>query len=297
MIRAHHLARRFGSVHALTDFNLHVPEGSVVALLGPNGAGKSTALRILLNIVTASEGHAEIFGVDSRHLGPKELSRIGFVSESRELPDWMRVGDFFTYCRKFYPAWDERELSDLIRLLELPVTRPLRTLSRGTRMKAALAAALAYRPRLLILDEPFGGLDIVVRGQLLECLAERTPDCTILLATHDLSDIEGFATHVAYLSEGRILFFEEMDTLTARFREVEVLARHSSGLFKKPDSWLNLKESPGTFRFTHSDFDPRLSAEEIRAHWPDLEDLSIRALPLRSIFLALATSLATRRAS
>lgn len=290
MIRAHHLARRFGSVHALTDFSLHVPEGSVVALLGPNGAGKSTALRILLNIVTAGEGHAEVLGVDSRHLGPKELSRIGFVSESRELPDWMRVGDFFSYCRKFYPAWDDSELTDLIRLLELPVAHPLRTLSRGTRMKAALAAALAYRPRLLILDEPFSGLDIVVRGQLLECIAERTPECTILLATHDLSDIEGFATHVAYLAEGRILFFEEMDTLTARFREVEVLARHSPDLLPElPDTWLNLKQSPGAFRFTHSNFEPMLSVEEIRSHWPELEDISIRALPLRSIFLALAT--------
>ena len=223
MIHTRSLSKRFGHIPALLDFNLDVPAGAVFALLGPNGAGKTTALRILLNILSPGSGDARVLGVDSRRLGPKEMARIGYVSENRELPDWMRVSAFFAYCRKFYPDWVDSEAAALVRLFELPLNRPLRSLSRGMRMKAALAAALAYRPRLLILDEPFSGLDAVVREQLLECIAERTPESTVLMATHDLSDVEGFATHVGYLSEGRLLFAEEMDTLVARFREVEVV--------------------------------------------------------------------------
>jgi ABC-2 type transport system ATP-binding protein len=289
MIRTHALTKHYGSVPALSDVNLHVPEGSVFALLGPNGAGKTTAIRIILNIVRAATGQALVLGSDSRNLGPKELARIGYVSENRELPDWMPVSAFLAYCRKFYPDWQDAEAAELIRLFELPLNRPLRSLSRGMRMKAALASALAYRPRLLILDEPFSGLDVVVREQLMECIAERTPECTVLIATHDLSDIESFATHVAYLSDGRLLFTEELERLEARFREVEVLTGSSAKPEAFPATWLNLKQSPGVVRFTHAQYDPQQSDSELRQYWPAMQDVSVRAIPLRSIFIALAS--------
>ena len=290
MIRTQGLTKRFGAVSALLDVNLRVPEGAVFALLGPNGAGKTTAIRIILNIIRAGSGQAEVLGCDSRRLGPKELSRIGYVSENRELPDWMPVGGFLNYCRKFYPEWRDEEADELVRLFELPLNRRLRSLSRGMRMKAALASALAYRPRLLVLDEPFSGLDVVVREQLIECIAERTPECTVLIATHDLSEIESFATHVACLSDGRLLFAEELESLEARFREVEVVtgstAQPLEGL---PASWLNVKTSPGVIRFTHAHFDQGQFDAEIRQCWPTVQDVSVHAIPLRSIFVALAS--------
>jgi ABC-2 type transport system ATP-binding protein len=121
-----------------------------------------------------------------------------------------------------YPSWDGALAAELIRQFELPLDRRLRALSRGMKVKAALAASLAYRPRLIVLDEPFGGLDVLVREQLIESIVDCTPEATVLLASHDLAEIETFATHVGYLNEGRLEFVEEMGSLNARFREVEV---------------------------------------------------------------------------
>jgi ABC-2 type transport system ATP-binding protein len=296
MIRTWDLTKRYGKVPALLDLNLEVPEGSVFALLGPNGAGKTTAIRILLNIVQAGAGRAEVLGVDSRKLGPRELAQIGYVSENRELPEWMTVASFLNYCRAFYPAWKRKEEAELVKLFGLPLDRKLRSLSRGVRMKAQLAAALAYRPRLLILDEPFSGLDVLVREQLLGSIAERTPECTVLMATHDLSDLESFATHVAYLSDGRLLFAEEMDALASRFREVETVA---DGLVPAgqplPDNWLNVTQSPGLVRFTHAHYSEAGCDEELRRYCPGVRDVTVRTLPLRSIFLALAQQRVSER--
>jgi len=290
MIDTSGLSKRFGSTQALADLNLHVPEGSVFALIGPNGAGKTTALRILLNIVRPGGGRAEILGTDSRHIGPKELARIGYVSENRELPEWMTVSEYFNYCRPFYPEWQDSEAAELARMFDFPVDRTLRALSRGMRMKAALAGTLAYRPKLLIMDEPFSGLDVVVREQLLECIAERTPECTVLIATHDLSDIESFATHVAYLSDGHLLFAEEMETLTKRFREIEMVLSGDTSPQILPDNWMNLKQAPGVIRFTDADYQPAKCEAEIRQRWSGIKDITVRALTLRSIFIALAAN-------
>jgi ABC-2 type transport system ATP-binding protein len=289
MIRTWDLTKRYGRVPALLDLNLDVPEGSVFALLGPNGAGKTTAIRILLNIVRAASGRVELFGVDSRKLGPREFAQIGYVSENRELPDWMTVASFLDYTRHFYPGWRCEDEAELVKLFELPLGRKLRALSRGMRMKAQLASALAYRPRLLILDEPFSGLDVVVREQLVQSIAERTPECTVLIATHDLSDLESFATHVAYLSDGRLLFAEEMDALSRRFREIEAVADLPAPTGQPlPADWLDLKQSAGLVRFTHAHYDEALCDEQLRQYWTGIRDVTVRTLSLRSIFLALA---------
>jgi ABC-2 type transport system ATP-binding protein len=157
------------------------------------------------------------------------------------------------------------------------------------RMKTALAAVLAYRPRLLILDEPFSGLDVVVRELLVQTIAERTPESTVLIATHDLSDIESFATNVAYLSEGRLLFAEEMDTLRARFREVEVVMDEQLTPAKPPDNWLNVRYSPGVVRFAEAHYEPRRCDSQIREFGTGIRDVTVRELPLRAIFIALAS--------
>ena len=288
MIETRGLTKRFGSTEALVDFSVDVPEGAVFALLGPNGEGKTTAIRILLNIVRADGGRASVLGCDSRKLGVPELARIGYVSENRELPEWMRVGEFLKYCKGFYPEWRDEEAATLVKAFGLPLDRRLRSLSRGMRMKTALASVLAYRPRLLILDEPFSGLDVVVREGLVESIAERTPQCTVLMATHDLSDIESFATHVGYLSEGRLLFAEEMDALVSRFREVEVLAENFPAA-KLPEHWINVKQASGVLRFADRQYDEARCEREIRELGSGVRDVTVRRPPLRSIFIALAS--------
>src|SRR5262249_3655413 len=156
--------------------NLKVPKGAIYGLVGPNGAGKTTAMKMMMNLIQPDSGRAEILSCDSRRLGPPELARIGYVSENQELPGWMTVGYFMDYLKPFYPDWDDARAAELLRNFDLPGDRKLRHLSRGMWMKASLASSLAYRPQLLVLDEPFSGLDPLVREELIEGLLESADD-------------------------------------------------------------------------------------------------------------------------
>lgn len=211
------LPARPGRVPALTWLNLEVPESSVFGLIGPNGAGKTTAIKILMNILKPDAGRAEVLGIDSRQLGPAAFAQIGYVSENQELPDWMTVESFLTYLRPFYPSWDDQRAEELLHQFGLPRDRRLRALSRGMWMKATLASSLAYRPRLLVLDEPFSGLDPLVREDLIDGLLESAEGTTILISSHDLADIESFASHIGYLEHGRLRFSEDDDIAYGAF--------------------------------------------------------------------------------
>ncbi len=291
LLATENLAKRFRGVEALTGLTMDVPEGAVFALVGPNGAGKSTAIKTVMNILEPTSGRAEVLGVDSRRLGSDQLAQIGYVSENQQLPEWMPAKYFLSYCKPFYPAWRDDDLNDLVRLYELPLDRPLGKLSRGMRVKAALAASLAYRPRLIILDEPFSGLDVLVREQLIESILERTPESTVFLASHDLAEIESFASHVGYLNEGRLEFVEEMAALAQRFREVEVTLEAPATIPSQlPAAWLTPEAAGVVFRFVDSQFDAQRSDAEIRARFAGVREILARSMSLRAMFLALARS-------
>lgn len=291
MLRTHKLVKQFGKVEALNSLTLEVPEGSVFALVGPNGAGKTTAMKICLNLLRASSGKAEVLGADSRKLASAQLARIGYVSETRQLPDWMKVSRFLAYCKEFYPAWNDADAAEFVRSYELPLDRPLKSLSRGQRVKATLAAALAYHPSLLFLDEPFGNLDVLVRDQVIETILGAGSETTVFLASHDLAEIESFATHVAYMDQGAIQFTEETGTLSTRFREVEVVLETASPLpADLPATWLNQEQSGVVIRFTDSRFDAADHSAKIRRYFPTAREVNVGAIPLRAIFVALAKS-------
>ncbi len=291
MIRTENLTKRYRHTEALQSLTMDVPPGSVFALAGPNGAGKSTALKLLMNLVRPTAGRAELLGVDSTRLGPVQLAQIGYVSENQKLPEWMRVGYFLDYCRAYYPAWDPALASALIRQFQLPLDRRLRSLSRGMKVKAALAVSLAYRPRLILLDEPFGGLDVLVREQLIESLVDSTPEATILLASHDLAEIESFATHVAYLNEGRLEFVEEMATLFARFREIEITLDAPAALPPDlPATWLNAGHAGAVVRFTDMRYETSPSRDLIARLFTGVRQVQAREMSFRALFLALAQS-------
>jgi ABC-2 type transport system ATP-binding protein len=291
LIAATGLVKRFRSVRVLDGLNLTVSEGSVFGLAGPNGAGKTTTIKILMNILRANSGHATVLGVDSRALGPETLANIGYVSENQELPEWMTLQYLLAYLKPFYPTWDDERAAQLIRQFDLPLDRQLRHLSRGMRMKAALAASLAYRPRLLIMDEPFSGLDPLVREELIEGLLESAGETTILISSHDLAEIESFASHIGYLDRGRLQLSEEMTSLIARFREVEVMV-DSPPLVPLdrpwPAHWLRPETSPALVRFVETHFDAERTTAEIRKLFGEVRNISANPMPLRAIFVTLA---------
>ena len=289
VVRTERLEKRFIGVEAVAGVTLEVPPGSIFALIGPSGAGKSTTLKLLLKLLRPSRGRAEVLGEDSRRIGPAQLRRIGYVSEEQRLPEWMRVGYFLDYCSAFYPTWDHAQARSLTEAFDLPAGRRIRELSRGMRVKLAFTAALAYRPALLLLDEPFSGLDVLVREELAESILTRTPEMTVLLVSHDLADIESFASHIAYMDAGRVRFTQEAGELSARFRQVEItLEQPLPHLPPLPSHWLNAEHSGAAVRFTDSHFDRTRTETDIQARFPAIKAAAYEPMTLRSIFVALA---------
>ncbi len=295
-IRTENLTRRFPRTTALEGLNLEVPEGSIFGLLGPNGSGKTTAIKLLMNLQRPDAGRAEVLGCDSRRLGPAHFAQIGYVSENQKMPDWMTVEGFLDYLRPFYPTWDDDAAYELIHQFDLPPSRKLCHLSLGMRMKVAMASALAYHPKLIVLDEPFTGLDSLVRDELIEGLLPRAEDTTIFISSHDLTEIESFVSHVGFLDRGCLQFSEEMASLAARFREVEItLDRPVVSLPHWPDSWMNTQQSSSVLRFVESRFDGERTMTEVRRLFGDAPQVDVTPMPLRAIFVALAK--AGRKAS
>jgi ABC-2 type transport system ATP-binding protein len=285
------LSKNFGHSVAFRDVNLEVPEGAIYALVGPNGAGKTTLIKVLMNIFKATAGSGAVLGVDSGKLAAEVFCRIGYVSENQEMPDWMRVDEMLRYYRNFYSNWDRELEAQLVRQFDLPLDRKLKHLSRGMRMKAAFASSLAYRPRLIVLDEPLSGLDPLVRDELIMGLLDRAPETTVLISSHDLAEIEGFSSHVGFLEKGRLLFQEEMASLSMRFRGVTVtLDTPADVLAQFPQSWLQIESTGRVVRFVHSDYDERTSRAELLAVFPGARDLRVDPLTLREIFLTIAKS-------
>jgi ABC-2 type transport system ATP-binding protein len=286
MIRTDRLTKKFRKIPAVEELTFEVPEGAIYALLGPNGAGKTTLMKTLLNIWRPDSGRAWLLGVDSRQIGPAVLQQIGYVSESQHMPDWMRVDEYLRYCRGFYPKWSDEVASSLVGMLRLPLERRLSELSRGVRLKAALVSVLAYRPRVLLLDEPFSGLDVLVRDEISETILTEATGLTVLLASHDLADLESFASHVGYLHEGRMLFSEEMPVLADRYRGVEVTLEGTDFHLPSdwPENWLNPEHAQRVVRFTDSRFD----ADRVRRYFPGARDIRTEPLSLRRIFVELA---------
>jgi ABC-2 type transport system ATP-binding protein len=288
-IQTNDLSMRFGQTEVLHEINLAVPEGAIYALVGPNGAGKTTMIKLLMNILRPTAGGAEVLGVDTQRLAGEVFNRIGYVSENQEMPDAMTVAEMLDYLRGFYPRWDRVLEQALVRQFDLPMERKLKHLSRGMRMKAAFASSLAYRPSLIVLDEPFTGLDPLVRDELIESLLERAAETTIFLSSHDLAEIESFASHVGYLEEGRMLFSEEMTVLADRFREVTVtLAAPVKLPHDLPSAWLQAETADCVVRFVHSEYRGEASEHEVADLFPGARDVEWESMPLRSIFLAIA---------
>lgn len=287
ILKAIDLSKRFRHTTVLDHMNMNVPEGSVYGLVGTNGAGKTTTIKIVMNILQPTAGAAEILGRDSRHVTARDLTQIGYVSENQELPEWMTVGYFMSYLKPFYPAWDDAQASRMLHQFDLPLDRKISRLSRGMRMKAALAASLAYHPKLLVLDEPFTGLDPLVRDELIEVLLENSEGVTVFLSSHDLAEIESFASHIGYLDRGRLQFSEEMTALAARFREVEVTVDNSAAADPLPPSWVNVEHSNSLLRFVETQFEQDRTMSEIRRLFQNPR-ITVTPMPLRAIFITLA---------
>jgi ABC-2 type transport system ATP-binding protein len=288
IIETNRLSRRYWRTEALRELTLHVPAGSVFALLGSNGAGKTTAIKVLMNLLPPTAGQARVLGVDSRRLGERERAQIGYVSENQKLPVWMTVQQLLDYCRPFYPTWDRALETRLLAQFDLPPERKLKHLSRGMLMKAALLSVLCYRPKLLVLDEPFSGLDPLVRDDFVRGLLEASElgDWTVLVSSHDIDEVERLADHVALLEAGRLQFSETTEALLGRFRRMEVTTSGPVQLAALP-GWLQLEQKGDLVRFIATNFEFTATERACRERFPEGAVVA-HPMTLREIFVALA---------
>ena len=227
--------KRFGRQVALDAVSLSGEPGTVVALLGENGAGKTTALRILLGLLEPDGGSSRVLGLDSWAHGQEIRRRVGYVSDKPTLYEWMTVDEIGWFCGGFYDPDFVPNYRKLVSEFGLPLRKKIGTMSKGMKAKVALALGMAHEPQLLVLDEPTSGLDPIVRREFLESMVDvAAAGRTVLLSSHQISEVERVADVVAILRSGRLEVVENLDVLKSSVRELTVTLRNGSCDIPRP---------------------------------------------------------------
>lgn len=242
MIRITQLSKRFRRLQVLQDISCQFEKGQVISLLGPNGSGKTTLIKSILGMVRPDKGSIEVNG---RLIGkdPSYRSAMGYMPQIGRFPDNMRVKQLFDLVRELRNAREESLDLDLVRDLKLPdlYDKKMRTLSGGMRQKVSAALAFLFNPDCLILDEPTAGLDPLAAEIFKEKVRQqREQGKLVLITSHVLSDLEELTTHVLYLTEGRMCFFESLNDLLARTGENKLSRAIAQQMIETP------KQGPST---------------------------------------------------
>jgi ABC-2 type transport system ATP-binding protein len=285
VIRLDKLTKRFGAELALDGVSLDVPPGVVFALLGENGAGKTTAIRIMLGLLRANSGRAEVLGLGSAKQGLQIRQRVGYVPERPTLYEWMTVDEIGWFASGFYGPGFLHEYSRLMDQFGLPGKKKLKTLSKGTRAKVVLSLALAHQPELLILDEPTSGLDALVRREFLESMVDRAAQGqTVFLSSHQIVEVERVADIVAIIRKGRLLVAEPLSALKAAMQELTITLKTESASLPEFDGQILSQRKKGrqwqaVVRGVDADRLARLrgheAVEAVEVQSPDLEEIFV----------------------
>ena len=214
VISVNNVCKRFGKRTVLDSVSMKVPSGVVFALLGENGAGKSTLIRSMLGYTKLNSGNILVCGMDPLKQ-PLEIRRkVGYVSDSPGLYEWMTVAQAGWYASGFYPEGFLKVYGERINAFQLPHDTKIRDLSKGMRAKVALSLAMSFDPELLILDEPTSGLDPLVRRSFLESMIDRAAaGQTVFLSSHQIQEVERVADWVAILHQGQLQIVAPLDEL------------------------------------------------------------------------------------
>ena len=216
-----------GQIEALRGLDLHVPPGSIHGFLGRNGAGKTTAIKVLLGMARPTSGEARVFGLPA-HVQDASVEirrRTGFVSDDKDLYDYMTVAEMIRFTSPFFPRWRRDLEKRYLRKFELPLDRKVKALSRGMRTKLALLLALCRGAELLILDEPTSGLDPAMTEEVLQALVTHVAgeEMTVFFSSHQIAEVEQIADRVTIIDRGRAVVTGALDDLKESFRRVQLV--------------------------------------------------------------------------
>ena len=218
-IEINSVSKRYKSF-ALDNVSLCVPYGSVMGFIGENGAGKSTTIKALLGLIKIDSGSITVMGENASELSNATKEKIGVVFDTPPFPPSLTPKQLDKVQRGIYKTWDSEKFFDYIKRFELPDDKKIKSFSRGMGMRLSISAALAHSPELLVLDEPTGGLDPVVRAGIIDIFREFMLDekHTILISTHITSDLDRLADYICFIHKGKVIFTEERDEMHDKYR-------------------------------------------------------------------------------
>lgn len=240
----------------LENISFTLPKGYIMGLVGPNGAGKSTTIKSILNAVNIDSGQIEVLGLDCRKQEAAVKSQIAFVSDTCIFSEAWTVKNITFILKNTYPTWNSRRFQNYAQEFELPAGKPLKDFSRGMKLKLMLAAALSRETSFLLLDEPTGGLDPVMRDRFLQLMQEYVSDGehSVLFSTHITADLEKIADFITFIHNGKMLFTGETEVLRSRYCLVK----------GSPQELAELKANPVGIRRSTYGFEALIRSEEIR---------------------------------
>jgi len=239
VIEIQSLTRQFEQQKALDGINIQVKRGQVFGIVGENGAGKTTLIKHILGLYKAQQGSVSVFGLDPVKVPEKVLAKIGYLSESPDLPGWMTIAQYMNYMSAFYPGWDKKYADKLVEALGFEPSKKIKNLSKGQQARVGLCAAQAHKPELLLLDEPSSGLDPLVRKEILSAAIRTVVDegRTVVFSSHFLDEVERICDHLVMFSKGKVVLSASMH---------DVLNKHQLVVVKADESdTIDWKELPG----------------------------------------------------
>jgi ABC-2 type transport system ATP-binding protein len=227
VIEATDVWKHYDDAEALRGLTLQVPAGSICGFLGKNGAGKTSTIKLLLGMAQPTKGAVRVFGEppSGGESGAAIRRRIGFVSEDKDLYEYLTVGEMIAFTRPFYPGWRPDLERKYVQAFDLTPNRNVKDLSRGMRTKLALLLALCHGAELLILDEPTSALDPAAADEILKILVTHVSaaDTTVFFSSHHLAEVEQVADHVAIIDRGKTVVAGPLDDLRHRYQRIQVV--------------------------------------------------------------------------
>lgn len=245
VVAVENLSRNFKEKKALDDVSINLEAGKVYGLMGENGAGKSTLIKHIIGALQPQSGSVKVFGMKPADNPVEVLSEIGYLSEDRDLPMWMRAQELLNYTASFFENWDQDYAQDLMEKFHLDPTIKIKNMSRGEKARIGLITALSHRPKLLVLDEPSSGLDVSVRYDILSEVVRSVAGAgrTILFSSHLLDEVERVTDDVIMIHQGKKIIDGHVDAIKEKHHRFNVRFKEESDAVEA-----FLKSDPQTIR-------------------------------------------------
>ena len=288
-----HLSYRYTrAVDAICDVSFGIPDGAVLGLFGPNGAGKSTLLQCVAGLLTPASGSVRIGGASSASRALIENGTVTFVSEAIRLPTEITLGALTRWIAPLHARWDAALATSLAERFNLDQKRRIGTFSRGEYLKAAMLCALAANPPVLILDEPFAGIEVATRDAIVGGLiaSANANGTTVMLASHDVDEVSSLLTHAAVLVQGALRVFGSMEEVGARFSQITMVAEDAElQALAHEQPWRRVERSGRMLRVVADAILTPVNESMLARRYEGASSIAVEPLALREV-VAMCTS-------